>query len=92
MAVNARQYLTITHYKRGTAPASPQSQTAFNQREWMRMQQTISDLTEASGQATDEAPVNPRIGTQRYATGAWATTLGAEGLYVYKSTGWTKIV
>lgn len=36
-------------------------------------------------------PSNPREGQIEFATGDWATTLGAVGLYVRQSGSWVKV-
>lgn len=94
MAVNSRKYLTVTPFLPLNSPpyTDAQSFNKFLVRQLQSIRQTLADLTEAAPQATDTAPLNPRIGTIRYAVGAWATSLGAEGWYGYKATGgWTLI-
>lgn len=93
MSVNPRTYVTIAPYKRQTTPADNNSFLLYLKRIVLTLiQNTLSDLVDASPQVMENAPLNPRVGMVRYAIGAWATALGAEGLYVYKSTGWTHIV
>ena len=52
---------------------------------------SVQSLVTAANQAAATAPPNPLIGTIRYATGAWATSLGGEGPYIYKDTGWVRL-
>lgn len=108
MSVNQRTQLTVQPWRPTTSPspvsegadkASPVTTplttdvVAHNTtREFQRLHATIDSLVDAAEQVTDVAPRSPLIGMIRYATGAWATTLGAEGLYVYKTAGWTFIV
>jgi hypothetical protein len=91
MAANPRTDVVIRPYDRLSPPSDPQAHAVFLAKELARLQETLSALAEGAAQVADRPPAAPKRGMQRYATGAWATTLGAEGLYVYKSTGWTLV-
>lgn len=93
--VSGRQYLTIAPYKRLTPSTTPdQSFQDYMMRELKSLQRTLSEVTEGAIQTLAVAPVTPpRYGTTRYATGAWATSLGGPGLYIYKDdNAWHKII
>lgn len=93
MAVNQKTELTVVSFKSTLPPAgSDQALVQYLIRENQRLTATIQSLVNASPQATDAAPLNPQNGMIRYAEGAWAVTLGAIGLYVYKAGAWTHIV
>ena len=60
--------------------------------EFQRVSQAISSLEHQYPPLT-EAPERVTVGLVAYADGVgWNPTGGGEGLYIYKSTGWTKIV
>lgn len=90
MAVDRKTELTVEPWRPATMPAQLDMQ--WLAREFSRLSSTVASLVDAANQATDAAPLNPRNGLIRYAKGAWATALGAEGLYVYKAGAWTLIV
>ena len=95
MAVNTRTYITVDPYQQQIPPqgtgVTPESK--YNLKQFKSITIALAGITEGAVQTLDEAPVvSPRIGSLRYAVGAWATALAGEGLYVLKSTGWTKIV
>lgn len=92
MAVNTKTDLTVQPYKRATAVSDPKSLGPYVTDELRRLERTLNDLTDGMSGVTDVAPDKPRRGMQRYAINPWAATLTGEGLYVYKSTGWTKII
>lgn len=106
MAVNQRTELTVRSWRPTTTP-SPVSEAGEKQAappltidvvshntaiEFQRLHAAIDSLVNAAPQASSSAPLSPLNGMIRYATGDWATALGAEGLYVYKSGAWTLIV
>lgn len=94
MALNQKTELQVTAYKAIAPP--PQTDVhgliQYLLKETKRLEASIQTLTNAAPQATAAAPLNPQNGMIRYAEGAWATTLGAVGLYVYKAGAWTHIV
>src|SRR5579863_4938246 len=86
MTVNSRQYITITPYLPPSAPPpnDPLSFQRYLLRQFQNIAVALRDLTEASRQVLDAAPVTPpRFGAIRVATGAWATALVGEGWYGY---------
>lgn len=87
-----RNYLDIPPYKTHAAPVDADSLIRYLTQQLQALQRTVEALSKGVGTTTDRPPIAPMIGEKRYATGAWATTLGAEGLYIFKSSGWTKIV
>lgn len=94
MTVNTKTNLTVNRYT-STTPPDPSDTAAFAEyllRELQALQNTMVDLVDGLPQVTDTAPINPRVGTVRYAIGTWATALGAVGLYVKKTSAWTLIV
>lgn len=94
MAVSPKTELTVNSYRSSTPPSATDvaNLSQYVLREIANLQRTVTDLVNAAPQATDVAPKNPLNGMLRYAEGAWATTLGAVGLYVYKAGVWTRIV
>jgi hypothetical protein len=90
--LSQKQDLTVVPYHYSHMPSDPATQSTYFMREIRRLQSTINDLHKAANQATDEAPLVPLNGMIRYAKGAWASALGGEGLYCYKSGVWTRIV
>jgi hypothetical protein len=94
VAVNQKTELTVTSYRSTTIPSPTDTEglVRYLIREVHNLQATLTSLVNAAPQATDAAPLNPQNGMIRYAEGAWATALGATGLYVYKAGVWTHIV
>lgn len=89
MAVNSRQYVTVTPFTYLNSPDFKDAD-AFSKyiaREMQSLRQTLSDLTEAAVTAADVEPRNPRFGLIKFATGDWATALGGSGWYGYSDAG-----
>ncbi len=96
MSVNPRQYLSITPLPKYVVPdiTDQVSFAKYLLKVIQALNVTLADLVEAAPQVLSAAPIGKvRFGTMRYAIGAWATTLGADGLYVFKDDStWHKIV
>lgn len=87
-----RNYLNVPEFVSRAAPVDKDGLIRYLTQQLLALQHTVDALRRGVGTTTDRPPLSPAIGEKRYATGAWATTLGAEGLYIYKSSGWTKII
>ncbi len=92
--VNPKTYLVVNTFSNPSPPSPVNTLQSFTQ--WLILRfrdltRVFENLTEAAVQDSDVAPKSPRIGTIRYATGAWATALGASGLYVWDGTTWRLI-
>jgi hypothetical protein len=72
-------------------PQHPESTGVYFQRELYRIGNILGDLSEYSLGVTNTAPTKASVGQIAYADGTNWNPGSGEGLYVYKSTGWTFI-
>lgn len=92
MAVNEKTDIKPVAYIRSPIPTLSANAPLMTDLEFQKVERSLRDLVVWGAPASDTAPLNPRRGMMRYAVGDWATSLGAEGLYIYKTAGWTFIV
>lgn len=92
MAINDKVDLVLQRYARQPFPTIPEALDRYLQDELRRLETAIQSLSEASIQATDEPPANPRKGTVRFALSPWDPLgNGTLGLVVYNGTAWVAV-
>lgn len=74
-------------------PADPKDLPSYLTRELNRMSEVINNISDGNLSVIHSAPPKPRQGNIRYADGTdWEPVVGGgEGLYIYLSTGWSKL-
>ena len=92
MPLSDKQNVVLTPYSRRATPSLPESMDQFITDELQRIEATLRSLLDASPQATDTAPDNPRKGLVRYAISPWNPLNNSySGLVVYNGTAWVQV-
>jgi len=79
-------------YTPGAPPQSTEALGTYLQQELHRVSELIGIISELVPGVQHVAPTKPSISSIAYADGTNWNPGSGEGLYVYKSTGWTFIV
>jgi hypothetical protein len=92
MPINEQTDLVLRQYVRKPFPTLESSVNTYISDELQRIENAINSLSEASIQATDQAPTNPRKGTVRFNVLPW-DPLGtsAQGMVVYNGSAWVAV-
>lgn len=80
----------IDAYVRQTQPSRAESLPDYMARELQKVQRSLESLRRGCSEVRTSAPERPQEGMLAYAKAPWNPGSG-DGLYVYKSTGWTFI-
>ena len=92
MPINRNTDLVISRYSRDNVPAQIAKLDTYLNEELQRIETAIRDLADASIQATDSPPPNPKRGMVRYNILPWnPLNNGYSGLLVYNGTAWVAV-
>ncbi len=93
MSLSDKINVLVSSYVRRQSPnLSPDFLPNYVQEELRELEASIRSLADASIQATDRAPDNPRRGMVRYAVSPWNPLgNGSVGLMVYNGTAWVAV-
>lgn len=92
MPINEQTDLVLRQYVRKNFPTIEASVNTYISDELQRIENAINSLSEASIQATDQEPVNPRKGTVRFNVLPWdALGNSSQGMVVYNGTAWVAV-
>jgi hypothetical protein len=92
MPINRNTDLVLNRYSRGSVPGSSDQLASYLSEELQRIESVLRDMTDASVQAVDNAPPEPRKGMVRFNILPW-NPLGnnAQQLVVYNGTAWVAV-
>lgn len=92
MPINEQTDLVLRQYVRKNFPTIEASVNNYISDELQRIENAINSLSEASIQATDQEPTNPRKGTVRFNVLPWdALGNNSQGMVVYNGTAWVAV-
>ncbi len=92
MPINRNTDLILNRYSRGSVPGNSDQLPDYLSEELQRLENAIRDITDASVQAVDNPPVEPRRGMVRFNILPW-NPLGnnAQQLVVYNGNSWVAV-
>lgn len=92
MPINRNTDLILNRYSRGSVPGNSDQLPDYLSEELQRLENAIRDITDASVQAVDNPPVEPRKGMVRFNILPW-NPLGnfAQQLVVYNGYSWVAV-
>jgi hypothetical protein len=92
MPINEQTDLVLRQYVRKNFPTIESNVNTYIADELQRIENAINSLSEASIQATDQAPSNPRKGTVRFNVLPWdALGDSSQGMVVYNGSAWVAV-
>lgn len=92
MPINRNTDLILNRYSRGNVPSNSEQLSAYLSEELQRLENVLRDITDASVQAVDNAPPEPRKGMVRFNILPWdPLSNNSQQLVVYNGTAWVAV-
>jgi len=92
MPINRNTDLILNRYSRGNVPDNSDQLPDYLSEELQRLENAIRDITDASVQAVDNPPAEPRKGMVRFNILPWnPLSNNSQQLVVYNGNSWVAV-